>query len=126
MFEKPRTTVEPIDISLRMGEKNKKQSAPTEEQIINALKQVVDPDIGVDIYNMGLIYKMDIDKMGDVKVDMTLTSPTCPYAEILVSESGKLISDIQEVGEVFIKLVWEPAWDLSMLSDEARFKLDLL
>ena len=126
MFEKPTTTVEPIDISLKIGVKNKEPSNPTEEQIINALKKVIDPDIGVDIYNMGLIYKMDIDKMGDVKVDMTLTSPTCPYAETLVSESGKLISDIKEVGEVFIKLVWEPAWDLSMLSDEARFKLDLL
>ena len=118
--------IDPIDITLRIGEKNKEPIVLTEEQIIKALKQVVDPDVGVDIYNMGLIYKIDISEMGDVNIDMTLTSPTCPYAETLVSESGKLISGIREAGEVFIKLVWEPAWDLSMLSDEARFKLDLL
>ena len=95
------------------------------KMIINALKTVVDPDICVDVYNLGLIYKYDLKKNGDVYIDMTLTSPTCPYANELVQASADAVADLDGVGRVEINVVWTPKWDLSCLTDEARFQLEL-
>ena len=95
------------------------------KMIINALKTVVDPDIGVDVYNLGLIYKYDLKKNGDVIIEMTLTSPTCPYANELVQASADTVADLDGVGIVEINVVWIPKWDLTYLTDEAKFQLEL-
>lgn len=95
------------------------------KMIINALKTVVDPDIGVDVYNLGLIYKYDLKKNGDVIIEMTLTSPTCPYANELVQASADAVADLDGVGIVEINVVWTPKWDLTYLTDEAKFQLEL-
>ncbi|MBN2676395.1 MAG: DUF59 domain-containing protein [Alphaproteobacteria bacterium] len=99
---------------------------PTDQDFINALKTVEDPDLGIDVYNLGLIYNITPKENGDVYVDMTLTSPTCPYAEQLLQASADAVADLKGVGEVFVKAVWEPAWTLERLSEEARYDLDLL
>ena len=96
------------------------------EAIINALKTVVDPDIKVDVYNLGLIYKYEIENNGDVNIEMTLTSPTCPYANSLVQACADAIADLEGVGQVKVSVVWEPKWNLSMLSEEAKFDLDMI
>lgn len=114
------------DFSATAGTANTDMACPTEQQVINALKTVEDPDIGIDIYNLGLIYTIDIHPRGNVTIEMTLTSPTCPYAEKLVHDSAHAIAELDEAGEVFVKLVWEPAWTLDKLTEEALYELDLL
>jgi len=95
------------------------------KMIINALKTVVDPDINIDVYNLGLIYSYELKKGGNVNILMTLTSPTCPYANELVEAIAFAVSDLDGVGIVEIEVVWEPKWDLSKLTDEAKFQLEL-
>ncbi|MDR0448853.1 MAG: iron-sulfur cluster assembly protein [Rickettsiales bacterium] len=96
----------------------------TELEIINAIKQVYDPEIPVNLYDLGLIYKIDI-KDGGVLVEMTLTSPTCPMAEELPEWVKQAVLKVPGVQDAEVKLVWEPAWNLDMMSDAARFQLDL-
>jgi len=117
--------VDPPKITIARGAANPKGRRVDVELLIAAVKTVFDPDVGIDVYNLGLIYKIDPLKNSDVKVEMTLTSPTCPYAEKMVSDVAQALSDIEGVGKVTVKLVWSPAWDLAMLSDEARYRLDL-
>ncbi len=119
-------SIDAPDFSTSAGSKNTTEICPTKEQVINAIKTVEDPDIGIDIYNLGLIYNIDISKFGDVKIDMTLTSPTCPYAEKLVHDTAHAIAELNEAGEVFVKLIWDPAWDINRLTEEAKYDLDLL
>ncbi|MCL2629120.1 MAG: iron-sulfur cluster assembly protein [Alphaproteobacteria bacterium] len=96
----------------------------TELDIINAIKTVYDPEIPVNVYDLGLIYKINID--GEkVVVDMTLTSPSCPMADYLVEGVRDAVLAVPGVRNAEVKLVWEPAWNLDMMSDEARFQLDL-
>ncbi len=96
------------------------------EQIINAIKTVQDPDVGIDLYSLGLIYNIDLKKNGDVDILMTLTSPTCPYADIMPQLVALAVSDLKNVGTVSVKLTYEPAWDISMMSESAKFDLDLI
>lgn len=93
--------------------------------IVDALKGVFDPDVGIDIYNLGLIYDIRLVENGNVEIDMTLTSPTCPIAEEMPQMAADAAALVEGVGEVEAKLVWEPMWDLSRLSDEAKFQLDM-
>lgn len=95
-------------------------------QIENALKIVEDPDVKVDVFNLGLIYSYEVDKKGNVEIEMTLTSPTCPYGEFLVESSASAVAGLDGVGKVTVILVWDPAWSIDLMSDEARFDLDLL
>ncbi|MDR2933844.1 MAG: metal-sulfur cluster assembly factor [Rickettsiales bacterium] len=95
------------------------------QMIVNALKTVVDPDINVDVYNLGLVYKYDLRADGDVFVVMTLTSPTCPYANELIQASADAIADLEGVGYVEVEVAWLPKWDISMLSPEAKFQLEI-
>jgi len=117
---------EPPDITLSRGKTNPKGKKVALEQLVAACKTVFDPDVHIDVYNLGLVYKITPKKNGDVEVDMTLTSPTCPVAEEMVSNVAQALADVKGVGKARVKLVWSPAWDISMLSDEARYKLDLL
>lgn len=95
------------------------------EEVIDALKLVFDPEINVDVYNLGLIYKTEISKNGDVYIEMTLTSPTCPMAEEMPRWVAQSVASVDGVGVVHVKLVWYPAWDLSKMTEEAKFQLDI-
>ena len=114
------------DIIIKSGEKLK-DGVPvaSKDDVIDALKLVFDPEINVDVYNLGLIYKIEISFDGNVFIEMTLTSPTCPMAEEIPHGVADSVASVEGVGEVEVKLVWVPAWDLSKMSDEARFQLDI-
>lgn len=96
------------------------------EKIIAALKNVFDPEIPVNIWDMGLVYNIEIDSFGIVELRMTMTSPTCPASEQIMESAKKEISKVPGVSAVKIELVWEPAWNLSMLSESARIELDMV
>jgi FeS assembly SUF system protein len=93
--------------------------------VVAALSTVYDPEISVNIYDLGLIYSRDIDDVGAVSVKMTLTSPTCPVAGILPGQVADAVAAVEGVGEVTVELVWEPPWDQSMMSDVAKVELDM-
>jgi FeS assembly SUF system protein len=95
------------------------------DDIVGALKTVYDPEIPVDIYELGLIYKVDIDDDRQVAVDMTLTSPNCPAAVELPGMVENAVSSVQGVGPVKVKVVFEPPWDQSRMSEDARVALNL-
>ena len=94
------------------------------EKVINEIKKIYDPEIPVNIYELGLIYDIII-KDKDVIVKMTLTTPNCPVAESLPKEVKDSISEIKEVKNVDLELVWEPPWDKSMMSESAKLELNL-
>ena len=94
------------------------------EKVINEIKKIYDPEIPVNIYELGLIYDIII-KDKDVIVKMTLTTPNCPVAESLPKEVKDSISEIKEVNNVDLELVWEPPWDKSMMSESAKLELNL-
>ena len=94
------------------------------EKVINEIKKIYDPEIPVNIYELGLIYDILI-KDKNVIIKMTLTSPNCPVAESLPKEVKDSISEIKEVNNVNLELVWEPPWDKSMMSEAAKLELNL-
>jgi metal-sulfur cluster biosynthetic enzyme len=96
----------------------------TKEEVLEVLKTVSDPEIGVDIVNLGLIYNVDIN--GEkVSIRMTMTAPSCPVTDWILVEAQKRVEDIPGVKECDIELVWEPPWNLDMISDEARQMLHM-
>ena len=97
----------------------------TVEEITTALKDVYDPEIPVDIYELGLIYEIEADEAGLVKIVMTLTSPMCPVAETLPPEVEAKARGVKGVKDVALDLVWEPAWTPEMMSDAARLELGM-
>jgi FeS assembly SUF system protein len=106
-------------------------SLPAEEvtrlggEIVTALKTVYDPEIPADIYELGLIYKIDIGDERGVTVDMTLTTPNCPSAAELPAMVENAVASVPGVGEVKVNVVWDPPWDPSRMSDEARLVLNM-
>ena len=100
-----------------------KELAPLYEDVVLAIKQVYDPEIPVNVYDLGLIYELHIDKDRVVSIKMTFTAPTCPMADQVVAELQHSVENTPGVSRCEIELVWEPAWDQSMLSDEARVAL---
>jgi len=94
-------------------------------KVIEKIKQIYDPEIPVNIYELGLIYKIDVDEKNKVNIDMTLTSPNCPVAESLPNEVKDSINEVKEVNDVDLELVWDPPWDKSMMSEAARLELNL-
>lgn len=103
---------------------NEKPAA--KEDIIEALKTVCDPEISINIYDMGLIYDIRQDELGNVDIDMTLTAPGCPVAGVLPQQAADVVALVEGVGKVSVKLVWEPAWSFERLSEEARAMMELL
>jgi len=95
------------------------------DEIIGALKTVYDPEIPADIYELGLIYKVDIADDRNVTVDMTLTPPNCPSAQELPIMVENAVSSVAGVGPVTVNIVWDPPWDQSRMSDEARATLNM-
>ena len=96
------------------------------EEIIETLKMVYDPEIPVNIYELGLVYQVDVSENGDVKIVMTLTSPMCPVAESLPREVQYRIEEIEQVNKVEVELVWDPPWNPAMMSEEARLELNMM
>ena len=94
-------------------------------KVIEMIKKIYDPEIPVNIYELGLIYDIHVDKDNNVKIDMTLTTPNCPVAESLPKEVKDSIMEIKEVNKVELDLVWEPPWDKSMMSEAAKLELNL-
>lgn len=98
-------------------------SAELERRIIDALKTVYDPEIPVDIWELGLIYSIDIAEEGDVSVKMTLTAPACPAAGELPGEVERAVRSAAGVRSATVEVVWEPTWNKDMMSDVAKLKL---
>lgn len=96
----------------------------TRDEVLEVLKTVTDPEIGVDIVNLGLIYNVEVDN-DKVNIRMTMTAPSCPITDWLLVEAQKKVEEIPEVKECNIELVWEPQWNLDMISDEARKMLNM-
>jgi len=97
-----------------------------EQDIVSALKQVFDPEIPVNVYDLGLIYKIEVNEAFDVDVDMTLTAPNCPMADDLINDVKNAVKGISGVRSVGINLVFDPPWSRDMLSDEAKLDLGLI
>jgi len=98
----------------------------TEEQVIEKLRTVEDPEIKFNIYDLGLIYGVEIDSENNVIIRMTLTSPGCPYGAALMSDAKTSVEKIEEVKSATVDLVWEPIWGLEQISDEAKDHLGML
>ena len=94
-------------------------------QVIEEIKKIYDPEIPVNIYELGLIYKIEVDDKNKVNVDMTLTSPNCPVAESLPKQVKDNIMKVEGVSEVNLNLVWEPPWDKDKMSEAAKLELNL-
>jgi FeS assembly SUF system protein len=95
------------------------------DDIVGALKTVYDPEIPVDIYELGLVYRVDIADDRTVAIDMTLTTPNCPSAQELPMMVENAVGSVAGVGEVKVNIVWDPPWDQSRMSDEARVSLNM-
>lgn len=97
-----------------------------EENIIRMLKTVFDPEIPVNIYDLGLIYKIELDDDNNVIIDMTLTSPTCPMADFIIEDVKQKVQSIDTINEVSLNIIFNPPWDRSMMSEEAQLELGYL
>ena len=94
-----------------------------EERIVDVLKTVYDPEIPVNIYDLGLIYKVDVKDSGDVELDMTFTAPSCPAADFILEDVRQKVDSLEGVKSATVNLVFEPTWDQSMMTEEARVEL---
>ncbi|EJW94376.1 FeS assembly SUF system protein [gut metagenome] len=97
-----------------------------EEKIVAMLKTVYDPEIPVNVYDLGLIYKIDVADGGEVAIDMTLTAPNCPAADFIMEDIRQKIESVEGVHSATINLVFEPEWDKDMMSEEAKLELGFL
>ena len=97
-----------------------------EEAIVAMLKTVYDPEIPVNIYDLGLVYKVDVDDQNNVHIDMTLTAPNCPAADFILEDVRIKVESIKEVNSVEVNLVFEPEWDKDMMTEEAKLELGFL
>lgn len=107
--------------NLAAGEK-----VASKEDIIEALKTVFDPEIPINIYDMGLIYNICISEEGNVDIDMSLTAPGCPVAGILPQQVADVVALVEGVGKVTVTLVWEPAWSIEKMTEEGRAIMELM
>ncbi len=97
-----------------------------ENNIVAVLKTIYDPEIPVDVYELGLIYEVKIDKDANVEIDMTLTSPNCPVAETMPKEVEDKVGQVEGVKSSKVNIVFDPAWDKDMMSEEAKLELGFL
>lgn len=97
----------------------------TKDEMIEALKTVQDPEIMINIYDLGLVYDLRQKENGDVEIDMTVTTPMCPVAGILPQQAADAVSAVNGVGKVEVKIVWEPAWTPEFMSDDAKMMFEL-
>ena len=99
---------------------------PTEQDVIDMVKTIFDPEIPVDIYELGLIYEINVKKTGFIHIDMTLTSPNCPVAESLPNDVKQKVASMEGVVDADVEVVFEPAWTQDMMSEEAKLELGFL
>ena len=97
-----------------------------EEKVVAMLRTVFDPAIPVDIYSLGLVYRIDINDDADLTVDMTMTAPTCPMADFIMEDTRLKLESIEGLRSVQVNLVFEPQWTQDMMSEEAKLELGLL
>lgn len=102
------------------------QRLAIEEKVVEMLRTVYDPEIPVDIYSLGLIYKIDFDDDANLHIDMTLTAPNCPAADFIVEDTRMKLESIEGVKSVDINIVFEPEWNKDMMSEEAKLELGFL
>ena len=108
-----------------MTEENKNAAEVMQEKILEALETVIDPELGIDIVNLGLIYRVDLNEEGHCQVDMTLTTMGCPLADIITDEIHRALAETEEVKTIDVKLVWYPAWSPDRMSRYARIALGI-
>jgi len=95
------------------------------EKVIDCIKSVKDPEIPVNLYDLGLIYNIEIDEKNNIKIEMTLTNPNCPVAGLMPESVGKAIEKIQNISSINVNLVWEPKWSKDLMSEDAKLALDI-
>ena len=95
-------------------------------EVVKVLKTIYDPEIPVDIYELGLVYDVQLSDEGEAKVLMTLTTPNCPVAESLPNEVQEKVGEIEGIGKASVEITFEPAWTKDMMSEEAKFELGML
>ena len=105
---------------------NTEERLKIEERIIDMLKTVYDPEIPVNIYDLGLIYKIDLQDDGEAVIDMTLTAPNCPAADFIMEDVRQKVDSVEGVTQAVVNLVFEPEWDKVMMSEEAKLELGFL
>ena len=120
----------------RAGEKNApplkdmtmtaEEKQALEDRIVEVLQTVYDPEIPVDVYNLGLIYRIELDDDAKLEVDMTMTAPNCPAADFIMEDVRLRLAGIEGINDVKVNLVFEPEWDKDMMSEEARLELGML
>jgi len=114
------------EITARVGEPLPEGAARAEpDAVIDALRTVHDPEIPVNIYDLGLIYDFEIHTDGSVRVDMSLTAPACPVAGEIPYWVANAVANVEGIGEVVVNLIWDPPWDTSRMSDDAKLALGI-
>ena len=101
------------------------QKKINKKDIINCIKTVKDPEIPVNLYDLGLIYNIEIDDNNNINIDMTLTNPNCPVAGSMPESVGKSIESVENINSINIKLVWKPKWTKDLMSEDAKLALDI-
>ncbi len=96
-----------------------------EEQVVECIKTVMDPEIPVNLYDLGLIYEIKVNDKNDIKIKMTLTNPNCPVAGIMPEKVGKSVEKIPNINSIEVFLVWDPKWHKNLMSEEAKLALDI-
>src|SRR5215210_9213543 len=125
MTDEPIRRRDDVDIENKASSLPEAEISRMTDDIVAALKTVYDPEIPADIYELGLIYKVDIEDDRSVKVEMTLTTPNCPSAQELPIMVENAVSSVAGVGPVTVNIVWDPPWEQSRMSDEARASLNM-
>ncbi len=104
---------------------NTKNTKITKQEVIECIKTVMDPEIPVNLYDLGLIYKIKINPMNDIRIEMTLTNPNCPVAGSMPKNVGKSIEKLKNINSIEVILVWDPKWNKDLMSEEAKLALDI-
>ena len=112
-------------VYFRSFDKLTNQKQINEQDVIEKIKMVFDPEIPVNIYDLGLIYKIHIDQENNIAIDMTLTTPNCPVAGSMPESVGKAVSEIAGISSIKVELIWEPKWSKDMMSEDAKLALDI-
>jgi len=103
-----------------------KENIIDKEEIIEKIKTVFDPEIPVNIYDLGLVYNIDIDSNNNIAIKMTLTTPNCPVADSMPQKVGESFANIKGISSIKVELVWDPKWSKDMMSEDAKLALDIL
>jgi FeS assembly SUF system protein len=124
--EKPRSDPDARDRTPLPESGSRAGDPEIRERVVAALRQVHDPEIPVNIYDLGLIYRIDVDDKGEVDIDMTLTAPACPVAGTMPGLVAEAVKTVEGVSDCRVNLVWDPPWTQERMSEEAQLQLGLL